>query len=402
VYFAANLSEGQSITEVTGADAGKVTRGSEDGSTASATLEVFKVDTQALQFEGGPRDFAFTVAEDGQEDKTVTVNLTVDVESGLTGVAVFKVLSDPTPVVAYGSAGIVGDEILERLDAKQINADGSPINDEDDNQLPAVTLFDAIKWVDQNAEANTEYLIRVEGNEAMDRIILTCMRQSNVTLRLRGCGEAREISCKSDIVGVAATDLNTYANPSGTTGIHNLINTAFGNAFISVGAYNSTTTDYGSITLQLEKNTAIKGFDDPGGSSNTYYVMAVNPRHTLVMLNGSKITGFNSSNHTVIQCNAKYTNDQNAFSGNFSMYAGAEISGNKGMAGSGGPCVILFSEDRVGGFYKEAGAEIINNTDGNVVAFWKVQPGVHSWDVSDSAKTYTYVPHVSNGSMDIQ
>jgi hypothetical protein len=395
VYFAANLSEGQSITGKSGTDAGKVTivaNGSEeDGSTASAALAVFKVDTQALQFEGGPRAFAFTVAEDGQEDKTVTVDLTVDVESGLTGVAVFKVLSDLTPVVANGSAGIVGDEILERLDAKQINADGSPINDEDGNQLPAVTLFDAIKWVDQNAEANTEYLIRVEENEAMDRIILTCNQASNVTLRLRGYGDdAWEISCNSDVLSsgsVSGLYINSKKMKAATIG------NAFSNAFINVGEFNSGTSinNWGSITLQLEKNITIKGFTAPSVSGATYHLMAVNPKHTLVMLDGSTITGYRSSGsgNQLVRMNNK------AEAASFSMYTGAKIIGNENAYSSSGKVrFIWFLLGGKGNFYKAQGADVKDNTDssngnGNCVAF---DSAGSNFDISDSTRSYTYDP----------
>ncbi|MDR1987063.1 MAG: hypothetical protein LBP88_08870 [Treponema sp.] len=380
VYFAVHKAAGQNIS-VSGTHAAKVTQGSADSSTESGALAVFTVDAGDTLFEGGSRSFTLKVAEEGQADKTVTVNLTV--EPNLTGVAVFKVLRDPTPVVPNGSAGPVGDEILERLDAKKITADGTVITDDDENPVAADTLFDAIKWVDQNAEANTDYLIRVEAREALPRIILTCNRQRNVTLRLRGYGGEKEISCLDPDQESGG---NVYYNASKTDGTAGGYGSS--RAFINVGEYNSANDppDWGTLTLQLEKHITLKGFT---ANTNTYSVIRVNTRHSLVMLEGSKITGYTakSTSHDLLYIH----NSQIATS--FSMYRDAEISGNTPNAESDKAYhLILFAREIMGNFYKERGARVINNKnetndDRNYVTF---RGKNYNFDISDSTKSYQW------------
>jgi hypothetical protein len=263
VYFAVEKEASQTIT-VGGTDAAKVNMaesGSVDGLSASATLPVFTVDTQALLFKEGNRSFTLEVSETGALPKTVTVTLSVEIN--LTGAALFTVdrtsgwqgFSDDHP--------LTGEETLERLDNTE-------------SQAAFTGLVEAITWVNANAEANTEYLIRVERNEIDLPQIHITPTEGNVTLRLRGYNEPRILKHNGGAYSSAVIG-GTYSSDGG---------------FINIGILAATGTPP-KRTLVLDDNITVNGV----GAGNPAYMrykslIAVHKNALLVTRKGSEITGF--------------------------------------------------------------------------------------------------------------
>jgi hypothetical protein len=131
----------------------------DDGLTANDTLAVFMVKTGDLVFDGGTRTFALNVSEPGALPLTVTI--TLNVTTNHTGAAVFRLAE---------KAGDV--EFLDRVGG---DFDG---------------LVSAFTWVETNAEAATEYTIRVEKDETdLPHLIVSLNRQEGASLRLRGTAQ---------------------------------------------------------------------------------------------------------------------------------------------------------------------------------------------------------------------
>ena len=184
-YFTVTKTQAQTLTlGVT--DAAKVTRtqnGTVDGSEAGPALEIFGVDTGGLtQYFGGERNFTLTVSEEGKLPKTVNIHLAAEVDLDDPGCTIFTV-TYPGDV-----------ETLTRVDAKTVA----------DPNVDVDNLVDALKWIDINAvggttDAYTEYLVRLEKDEAIPKIALICMDESSyhatdyVRIRLRGAVEERNI-----------------------------------------------------------------------------------------------------------------------------------------------------------------------------------------------------------------
>jgi hypothetical protein len=267
VYFAVTKDAAQTIT-VGGTDAAKVTKaesGSVGGISASTTLPVFTVDTQALVFEGGTRSFTLTVTEDGALSKTVTV--TLNVTPNLTGAALFTVADEG------------GVETLTRVDT------GTPVH--------FTELLAALEWVDHNAEDDTEYLVRVENDEInLPLIVLVFYNDassryaSNVTLRLRGKDSPRTLKHGGTAnVSYNSSLLSSVPTSSSATGFINIyLNTTFNNP----------------ATFVLDSNITVDG----GGAMNSNYnaLIKIGRNATLVLKPGSVITNYYSTSTNVGCC----------------------------------------------------------------------------------------------------
>ncbi|MDR2741093.1 MAG: hypothetical protein LBB98_02945 [Treponema sp.] len=280
VYFAVEKEAAQTIT-VGGADAGKVTQGTADGSTAGPTLGVFTVDTRDLVFDGGARTFTLGVAEDGVAPKTVTV--TLKVEPHLTGAAVFRVAWPQTPAAPY--ADLTDAVTLIRLDT----ARGTPTGN-----IPAefTALLDAIAWVDRNTMANTDYLIRVEQDVTdLPRIYFTGRNVENITVRLRGTKNGPWILGNNDFppndarsVYYNSAIISSSSVGSGTTPV---------GVFFHIGGSNITN----KITFVLENNIIVKGIGKGSPSQSKSYcsLFQVTTNATLVMKKGSTISEYTAT-----------------------------------------------------------------------------------------------------------
>ncbi|MHB9291804.1 hypothetical protein Holit_00888 [Hollandina sp. SP2] len=288
VYFTVQKTADQIIT-VSGTDAAKVTQASVgqilDGSTAANELGIFGVNVGDLLFEGtGTKEFTLHISELGKASKAVAVTLNISPQLK-TGVAVFKVLEDPTPKVA-------GDEILERIRGIK-HFDMETMAFEITPTSIARNLLDALAWIDRNAEAQGDYLVRVERDEALPLIRLSCLYQE-VKIRLRGDSQERKIT-HNDLPN--DEDVNTYAHKGWYYhhSIAQLLSTPISNqSFITIGAYGPSpeTPPPVRITLQLEDRITLQGKD-----RSEYYkaMLYVNSSCTLIMLDGSTITGHTSS-----------------------------------------------------------------------------------------------------------
>jgi hypothetical protein len=290
VYFTVQKTEEQIIT-VSGTDAAKVSQAAigqtVDGSTAAHNLGVFGVNVGDLLFEGtGTKEFTLHISELGKASRAVAVSLNIIPLPQLkTGVAVFKVLEDPTPKIA-------GDEILERIQGiKHFDMDAMAF--ESASTSIATNLLDALAWIDRNAEAQGDYLVRVEQDEALPLIRLSCLYQE-VKIRLRGDSQERKVTY-NDFPN--QDNLNTYAH-KGWYYHHSIAQTVANpssDAFITIGAYGPSpdAPPPVRITLQLEDRITLQGKD-----KSEYYreILYVNSNCTLIMLDGSTITGHISSN----------------------------------------------------------------------------------------------------------
>jgi hypothetical protein len=268
VYFTASRQAAQTITKG-GTDAAKVTihnSGTVNGTTAGAELAVVSVNTADLVFDGGTRNFTLTVSEDGKAPRTVTAAVKLDPERNHTGAAVFKVDWNPAPATPYEDldpALANGKAALERIDT------GTPA---------AFTGFQgALQWVLDNAEAHTDYLIRVEGDELVPRIGFAANGKANVTLRLRGTKDG-----PWDLKHDGSTgSIYSGTNPTSIDG------------FITL----NKTSPSQLITFILENNITVKG-----AQNSTQYrsLISVGYNATLVMKKGSKITGHvtNTANYS--------------------------------------------------------------------------------------------------------
>jgi hypothetical protein len=258
VYFAVNKPAGSTIT-VGGTDAAKVTQANSGesvaavngGLSATDTLAVFTVDTGNLLFDGGSRSFTLG-------DVAVTVNVTPN----LTGAAVFK----------------ADEQTLTRLD--------------DTSGFTAFTSFlPAIEWVDRNAEANTEYLIRVEKDEtSLPRIFFIGNNQENVTVRLRGHGTARVLKCSATL----QNDNDSYnstviATKPDWPGEH----TPNG-AFINVGYNNGNAAFNKKISFILDNSIVVKGSINEVDKV-CQSLISVSWNATLVLRAGALITNYYSN-----------------------------------------------------------------------------------------------------------
>jgi hypothetical protein len=223
-----------------------------DGTTSSATLAVVVVKAGMLPFTGGTPDFYLTVSEPGKLNRIVDVSMKI--KTLKTGAAVFKVIRPAGQTYANGDDNV----ILERV--------GGDLNN----------LAAALLWVENNAEANTEYIVRVENDEINLSLYRFAFNNAeNVTLRLMG-------SKKEEDGDVWTRTLKH----SGTTTAVNVKNLGNYNAFIQIG----TAGTGPKKTLILDRNITLEGIG--GSSQSTRYrcLIYVGQNVNLVLRPGAVIT----------------------------------------------------------------------------------------------------------------
>ncbi|MDR2071341.1 MAG: InlB B-repeat-containing protein [Treponema sp.] len=276
VYVAVYKEAAQTIT-VSGTDSAKVTQASPndnvDGITVTDEEAVFTVETGDLVFDGGERTFTLDVNESGALSRKV--NVTLNVNADKTGAAVFKLVKKEGDV-----------EFLERLGdaAKAFNG-----------------LVSAFTWVEQHAEANTEYTIRVEKNESnIPHLVMGSNAQENVTLRFKGTKE-----------GPFTLDpVERAAGPSGSIEVVNLQNLSGGgrDGFIQIGGGSPAP----QRTFILGKNITIQSYTFSGAQYQNYVtVFYVDANATLILEPGSKITDHNVLSYPVINVQSKNIRNSN-------------------------------------------------------------------------------------------
>ncbi|MDR0685060.1 MAG: hypothetical protein LBF83_08020 [Spirochaetaceae bacterium] len=276
-YLAVDNPSGQTIT-VGGADAAKVTQAesgttvteaSADGIAVTATLAVFSVDTRDLLFEGGTRSFTLN-------DVAVTLNVTPDT----TGAALFVVTrytdgGDERTLKTSDNTGgydewepLTGAETLTRVNART--------GEEADTDTPMFEkMLDAVQWVNDNAQAQTEYLLRVEKDEIdLPRIQFGLMDAANVVLRLRGCGSPKILKHGGNASAVSKG--TSFDSPP-----YNM------DTFFYIGSKNNG--PFIKKTLILGDNITVEGM---GNVRTTIYnsLLYVHRNAMLVMENGALLT----------------------------------------------------------------------------------------------------------------
>jgi hypothetical protein len=260
VYFLATKTPAQTIAP-SWVDADSVTvhtSGEVDGETASGAVAVIGVKTGILPFEGGIKTFSLIVNENGKLSRTITVNL--EIKTLKTGSAVFKVLRPAGQTYADGD----DNAVLVRV--------GAP-----------TTLRQAITWVENNAEANTEYLVRVESDVGLYRYMLAFHNVENVTLRLKGS--------KNDTTDDGETWTRTLKH-DGSSYVINEGSRADQNAFFQIGggnSYGGNPVNY-KRTFILDSNITLEGVGGTIQSTQYRGLIRVGINATLVLRPGAVIT----------------------------------------------------------------------------------------------------------------
>jgi hypothetical protein len=291
--FTVYKTEAQTLA-VSGADAAYVTV-TPDGENAALSVDLDNFDAQ---FEGKDYGFTLTVSEAGKSTKTYTINLNARPE--LTGAAVFV-------VDRSGAGDGVKDGKLTLITAATAAsaAFGGAENTSNSTSNIAFSAVDnltkALRWVDHNAKANTEYLIRVEGNEELYRHTLTCLSQENVIIRLRGAKEERmlQVDRSPDIFTPASWVHNsgtTYVPLSETTGYsYNTYADDAGQGWLNIGHSRGDAAG-AKLTLQIEKNITLDGGageDFPYNSGYFNHMIHLKGKYSgFIMEEGSKTTNF--------------------------------------------------------------------------------------------------------------
>jgi hypothetical protein len=308
VYFAVHKQPGQIITPG-GTDGTRVSKAAPgttvDGSTASEILDVFTVDAGDTLFAGGSRNFTLTVTEAGKtQNKIVTVNLTVRPRP--TGIALFRVdgegrLTRLTP-----------DNAADHANSYYASHKAGTFPEWGLDFAEVTNLATAIKWLNNYAKSGTEsawseYLIRVEQNEALDKTALHCyggmplpeIAADYVRIRLRGYGGERVLTHNESNI----TDPYIYKWDKTWNRSFDM-----GNGFLNVGLHNQATNIssgplYGlnHVALHLEENITI----DAAGGTDPYFpnqdgpkirsMVSVDKNCSFVMEPGSRLVNYNDN-----------------------------------------------------------------------------------------------------------
>jgi hypothetical protein len=158
------------------------------------------------------------------------------------------------------------------------------------NNVPGTLskLQAALEYADRNAEANTDYLIRVESDDdTLPRFHITANMEENVTIRLRGHGGERKLKNNNTAGSVSYNnEVNTPMEVGEGT------NAAYDGGFFNIGNKNGNGV-YKKLTFILEDNITVEGIGSGGSVSASYWhLIQVQENATLVMKRGSKLTGF--------------------------------------------------------------------------------------------------------------
>lgn len=307
VYFAVHKRPGQTITTggTHGAQVTKAVLGATvDGSQASEILDIFTVDTGDTLFAGGSRNFTLAVREPGKtENKIVTVNIRV--RPRLTGIALFYVENERLTRITPENAVTYANSYY----ASHKEAGSFP--DWGINFADVTNLATAIVWLNNYAKGGnenfwTEYLVRVEKDEALVKTAIHCyggmafpaLAADYVRIRIRGYGGERLLTHDPK-----STDNPLFNKGSGSE----LKYLTMGWGFLNVGLYNwggSGTTGLTHIALHLEENITI----DAGGGTDQYFpspegpdirsMVSVAGNCSFVMEPGSRLVNYNGGSHS--------------------------------------------------------------------------------------------------------
>jgi hypothetical protein len=264
--FTVTKTQAQTLT-LGGTDAAKVTRTESgttvDGSTAGPTLEIFTLDFDDItRYFGGERDFTLTVSEEGKASKTVSITLAAEPDLSVPGCTIFT--------VTYPE----GVETLTRVDAKI-------------DETAVETLKEAIKWIDVQTASGTgdtawkEYLVRLEKDEPIPSMGISCKDADYVKIRLRGAGTERRITHNGD---------TTRYHAIGTSGSN------MGNGLLNVGYKYGSSTPPKHVALQIENNLTLDGkhtgFINKGDGIDISGMVDVWKCCQFIMEEGSRITRY--------------------------------------------------------------------------------------------------------------
>jgi hypothetical protein len=215
-------------------------------------------------FDGGTCSFTLNVSETGCLPRTVTVTLNVAATyETVPGAAVFKLAERENDV-----------EYLERVGGA---FDG---------------LVEAFAWVENNAEANTEYTIRVEKDETnLPRLIVGLNAVENASLRLKGTRDGPWTLTAAAVFATVVGGESSFISKASIDSFIQIGGVPSGGGFI--GAYPKRTFILGSnITIG---SGAIIGWVP------TYaYVFHVYYNATLALESGSAITDHNTSMPVIV------------------------------------------------------------------------------------------------------
>jgi hypothetical protein len=265
VYFTVEKTALQTIAK-SGDDADKVTISTEgdpvDGSQPGETLAVVTVATGELPFDGGTLAFTLNVAKDGATSRAI--NVTLNISANKTGAAAFKV----TRPEGQTYNGDMDEAILERVGE-------------------AFTGFQAaLQWVDANAQADTEYLIRVEQNDTGMVKHYLSFNNTNVIVRLRGDKNGpytlKHQGTLDDMYYNKVLITGSAPSPSSFTGLFSIVARSPSTPKIFIVGNNITIEGNGSSAYASNMNL------------NSLFLIHANI--TLVLEKGSLITGWNSGN----------------------------------------------------------------------------------------------------------
>jgi hypothetical protein len=324
--FTVTKTAAQSVS-VGGTDADKVTKqsGTFEGSTVSDTLEVFTVAIDDMtKYFGGERNFSLTVAESGELSKTININLAANPDIANPHSTVLSVVYDmdgnPTLTIAH-------------------------IED---------TLTDALKWIDVQTDSGAsdtawkEYLVRLEQDEAIKKISLTCWNADYVKVRLRGVAAERKISHDG------STDRYNNANANA------LSSDGIGNGLLNVGW--ALNVGFGltakHVALQIEDKVTLDGKNEVFNTNSSLGLQSmVNVWQgcRFVMEEGSRITGHKAGADNYSLGNLIILAQDSAF-----FMKGGEISGNTRYDADGamisfvptaGPYELVFN--KTGGVFRD-------------------------------------------------
>ena len=251
VYLAAYKEAAQTIT-VSGQDQALVgTAGAVDGLSAGEDFAVFTVKTGDLVFDGGTRTFTLNVQEEEGSALPRSVTVTLKVNTNHTGAAVFKLADRDGEGVEY----------LERIGG---DFDG---------------FLAAFEWVETNAQADTEYTIRVEKDERdVPHLVVGLNNAENATLRLKGTQDGIKTLYPVDLVAVQGQEIPVV--DASRLGYRTTT------SFIQVGGGGN---DLPSITFILGSNIAIQSGRVIGGGRMYTYILNILYNATIVLESGSVI-----------------------------------------------------------------------------------------------------------------
>jgi hypothetical protein len=252
VYFTAYKEAAQTITG--GPEVTVYTTGTVDGEEAGETKAVIAVRTGDLVFDGGPRSFTLNVSEEGKTGRTIAVTLNVGTNE--TGAAVFRLMER-----------VDGVDSLERIGGDDANFNG---------------FLAAFEWLEENAEANREYTIRVEKDEGIPRLVVSLNNAENAVLRRRGTKNGPFTLKYDSIKGKIPIDKGNLGSLY---------------TFIQIGPTRSPKN--AKKTVILGHNVTLEGM--PVTSRTDYCILLeVGHNATLVLEPGSTITKFDSTFNNVV------------------------------------------------------------------------------------------------------